>query len=345
MNSFNNNSAKISIVTPSFNQGQYLDECIDSILSQNYPNLEYVIMDGGSSDNSVDIIKKYEKYLAYWQSRPDDGQYAAINDGFKKTSGEVMAWLNSDDKYHRDSLFKVSYLFSRHTDVEWVIGRPTCWGKDGEITNIASLLPTYSRQAILEGRYNQPFIQQESTFWKRSLWNRAGGCLRTDLEFAGDLELWLRFFRHAVLYSVDTLIGGYRIHGNQKAQLFMDRYCSEADLIISDELDFQGGANLADSTDSPAPLALDRHTYNQFLQCVLGNRSEVSPLLMSASEDALSCLLAMVNGLQTDSRLNSVQSSALLYEAEALRSSLSWRITKPLRWMGDKVRGIAGSKW
>jgi glycosyltransferase involved in cell wall biosynthesis len=99
---------KISIVTPSFNQGEFLEECIDSVLSQNYPNLEYIIMDGGSTDISILIIKKYEKYLTYWQSQPDGGHYAALNQGFNKTTGEIMAWLNSDDKYHPNAFFKVA---------------------------------------------------------------------------------------------------------------------------------------------------------------------------------------------------------------------------------------------
>lgn len=88
---------KISIVTPSFNQGEYLEETIDSVLSQKYPNLEYIIMDGGSKDNSVDIIKKYEKYLTYWESKPDRGQSHAINKGLKKCNGEIFNWLCSDD--------------------------------------------------------------------------------------------------------------------------------------------------------------------------------------------------------------------------------------------------------
>src|SRR5215469_5586779 len=90
---------KISIVTPSFNQAEFLEETIRSVLDQNYPNLEYVVVDGGSTDGSVDIIKKYAHRLAWWVSEPDDGQYAAINKGFKHSSGEIMAWINSDDKY------------------------------------------------------------------------------------------------------------------------------------------------------------------------------------------------------------------------------------------------------
>lgn len=228
---------RISIVTPSYNQGIYLEECIDSVLSQNYPNLEYVIMDGGSTDNSVGIIRKYEKYLAYWQSKPDGGQYDAINEGFKKTTGEIMAWLNSDDKYHHHALFKVAYIFTRCKTVEWMTGRYTKWDKDGDVSWIhLENLPVFSRERYLKRDYKEPFIQQESTFWLRSLWERASGRLRTDLKFAGDLELWVRFFRFAPLQRVDMLIGGYREHGNQKAVLFRDMYIEEAKGVLDEEI-------------------------------------------------------------------------------------------------------------
>ena len=105
-------------------RGNSLRQCIDSILSQNYPNLEYVIMDGGSTDNSVNIIKKYEKHLTYWQSRPDDGQYPAINEGFKKTTGEIMTWINSDDILHPGSLETVADIFLI-AGVEWIMGGRT----------------------------------------------------------------------------------------------------------------------------------------------------------------------------------------------------------------------------
>jgi len=121
----------ISIVTPSFNQAPFLEECIDSILSQNYPNLEYIIMDGGSTDGSVEIIKKYARHLTYWQSQPDGGQYAAINEGFTKTTGEIMAWLNSDDKLHSGSLKIVGGVFKHFEGIDWLTGRPTAWDENG----------------------------------------------------------------------------------------------------------------------------------------------------------------------------------------------------------------------
>ena len=257
---------RISIVTPSFNQGEFLEECIDSILSQNYPNLEYVIMDGGSTDNSVEIIRKYEKYLAYWQSGPDGGQYAAIDEGFRRTNGEVMGWLNSDDKLHHQALFKVASLFTGHPEVEWLTGRTNIWNKDGSVQFIlCEYLPSFSREKYLNRDFMDPCIQQETTFWRRALWNRAGGGLKTDLQYAGDIELWARFFRHAPLYTVDTLLGGFRKYGNQKTALFMDRYLAEAEAVLDEELRLFKAGTHPDLLPAAAPLVIDQRKLRAFI--------------------------------------------------------------------------------
>jgi glycosyltransferase involved in cell wall biosynthesis len=227
-----------SVITPSLNQAQYLEECIDSVLSQGYPNLEYVIMDGGSTDKSVEIIKKYEKYLTYWQSQPDGGQYAAINDGFRKTAGGVMTWLNSDDKYHPNAFITVALLFQSRNDVEWITGRPNKFNENGDPKWICEYLVPYSRSNYLKKKFNDPWIQQEGTFWRRSLWESSGASLKTDLEYAGDLELWARFFRFACLYSIDALLAGYRVQPKSKISLFMDKYLKEADRILDREIQF-----------------------------------------------------------------------------------------------------------
>ena len=231
---------KISIVTPSFNQGEFLEECIQSILEQGYPNLEYIIMDGGSKDNSVEIIKKYEKYLSYWQSQPDGGQYIAINDAFKKTTGEIMAWLNSDDKYHPNAFFKVESAFTNHQEIQWLTGRATAWDRDGRLTYFEASIPKWSREYLLnltqEIRERRRFIQQESTFWKRSLWEQAGSQLNLDLELAGDFELWVRFSRYASLFPIDDFLGGFRSYEGQRSKLYIDKYMQEVELVVNQEL-------------------------------------------------------------------------------------------------------------
>lgn len=229
---------KISIVTPSFNQGQFIEECIDSILSQNYPNLEYIIMDGGSTDNSVEIIKKHEKYLTYWQSQPDQGQYDAINQGFHRATGDIMTWLNADDILHPHSLKIVDDIFSSHPAVEWITGRPNGINEQGKQTWMFKVVPLWSREKYLNRQYKNPYIQQEGTFWKKTLWERAGAYIDTGYKLAGDMELWARFFRFAQLYSVDAVLGAFRSHPGQKTATFLDEYNAEAEIIINREISY-----------------------------------------------------------------------------------------------------------
>ena len=249
---------KISIVTPSLNQGEFLEECIDSILSQNYPNLEYIIMDGGSTDNSVEIIKKYEKYLTYWQSRSDGGHYSAINLGFNKTTGEIMGWLNSDDKYHPDAFLKVVAAFQKNQEIEWIMGRPTQWNKNGKLEYISQNLPPWSRAGLLNKdweKYHQ-WIQQESTFWQRSLWEKIGSKLSTEFQFAGDFELWMRCSRYAQLFVIDTLIGGFRYYQNQRSQKFKNKYLEEVEKILVRELNLIGKGEFTNSQPAPKPVQI-----------------------------------------------------------------------------------------
>ena len=132
---------RITCVTPSLNQGQFLEECIRSILGQGYPNLEYIVMDGGSRDGSVEIIRRYEASLAHWESRPDGGQYAAITAGFRRASGDILCWLNSDDKLPPRAFWKVAYVFTRWPEVEWITGRATMWGHDGGLVRTPRCTP------------------------------------------------------------------------------------------------------------------------------------------------------------------------------------------------------------
>lgn len=227
---------RLAIVTPSYNQAEYLEECIDSVLSQGYPNLEYVVMDGGSTDGSVEIIKRYEAHLTYWQSCPDGGQYAAINAGFARTTGDIMAWLNSDDRYHPNAFLKIATVFSEYKETDWVTGFRSIWGKDGKILMLERGITNFSRRKYLTGGFGKPCIQQESTFWRRSLWEKAGGFLNTACTLAADAELWLRFFRHAELYRLKALIGGFRLYGEQRSLVDNERYVFEIEHEISKEL-------------------------------------------------------------------------------------------------------------
>lgn len=268
---------KISIVTPSYNQSEFIEECIDSVLSQGYPHLEYVIMDGGSTDGSVEIIKKYEKYLTYWQSQSDGGQYAAIDQGFTKTSGEIMAWINSDDKYHTDAFFKVAALFNKHKQVEWLMGRPTGWNRAGRLDDIVSKVPQWSREYILSKQWlaDNLWIQQESTFWKRTLWEKAGGKLREDFKIAGDFELWLRFFRHAQLFFVDTFLGGFRSYDSNRSKVLWEKYLHEIGQAINEELNLIKKGQYTTSLPAPPEILLQDEEVWTLKQQPSKNNAEV----------------------------------------------------------------------
>ena len=203
---------RISVVTPSFNQGEFLEATLRSVITQGYPELEYVVIDGGSTDDSVSIIKRHEADLAYWVSEPDEGHAHALNKGFAKTTGEIMCWINSSDMYYPWTLQTVAEIFSHLPQVDWIMGVPSQFDVGGRPRVVASTSGV-NIYDILAGDYRE--IQQESVFWRRSLWERAGGQLDQSLKCAADFELWLRFFRLAPLYNVTTLLAGFRCHDDR----------------------------------------------------------------------------------------------------------------------------------
>jgi glycosyltransferase involved in cell wall biosynthesis len=232
-------SLKISIVTPSYNQGGFLHETIDSVLSQQDPNLEYVIIDGGSTDGSVDLIKQHARSLTYWVSEPDQGHYDAINKGFSHTTGDIMAWINSDDKYLPGAFSVVRDIFTQFPDIQWLSTvQALGWNANGQATSI-NFSGGFNRTSFFKGgnlptkgSFQRRFIQQESTFWRRSLWEQAGGRLDSTLQLAADFELWARFYQHSELYGVLAPLGGFRSHGNQRSVLHAEQYLSEAEMVL-----------------------------------------------------------------------------------------------------------------
>lgn len=198
---------KITIVTPSYNQGRFLERTILSVLNQNYPNLEYIIIDGGSEDNSVDIIKKHENYLHYWVSEPDKGQSDAINKGFLLSSGEILAWINSDDTYLPGAFQTVANLFnSKKADM--IYGRCYLVDEHDYAFSEAKVTPFNFTDYML-GFFTIP---QPSAFWRREIFFNAG-MLNVSNYTCMDYELWLKFaMQGARITYYDAPLANFRLH-------------------------------------------------------------------------------------------------------------------------------------
>ena len=183
---------KISIITPSYNQGQFFEETIQSVLGQNYPNLEYIIIDGGSTDNSIEIIQKYEKYLAYWESTKDRGQSHAINKGLSKATGEILAWLNSDDKYEAGTFNFIANYFYQNKDVDLLYGDVNIINKEGEI--IKKKHEVDFDKAVGCSIGFGLIIPQQSSFWRRKIYDTLGG-VKEDFYYNMDGEYSLGYLK------------------------------------------------------------------------------------------------------------------------------------------------------
>ena len=211
-------SLKISVITPSFNQGKFIEQTIQSVLSQNYPNLEYIVMDGGSTDNTVEILKKYEDKIK-WFSEKDNGQSDAINKGLKMATGDVVAWLNSDDYYLAGTLKKVADCFETNPDTMWVTGDYKIVDEQGRpiqsfvrgYKNFLRALPF--RNTLFVANY----INQPSTFWKRSLHSELG-YINDKYHLCMDYDFWLRVYKRYPLHTISSAFSAFRIHSTSKGK-------------------------------------------------------------------------------------------------------------------------------
>ncbi|HTW96831.1 MAG TPA: glycosyltransferase [Candidatus Methylomirabilis sp.] len=200
------NYPKISLVTACYNHRQYIAETIESILSQNYPNLQYVVIDDGSTDGSWEVIQKYQDRLYHCERLEGrrDNPTTALNRGFAKTDGEIMGWLNSDDLLLPKSLFVIAEIFSQLPGVDWLTGMATTINSESKLVN-----SQFKPKSIYDYlSLNWKTIQQESTFWRRELWQKAGAKLNDTWAF--DAELWTRFFLLAEHYNVNAPLGAFR---------------------------------------------------------------------------------------------------------------------------------------
>jgi len=205
---------RISVVTPSLNQGRFLGAACESVLSQKYPALEYIVRDGKSTDESHSVLRLFENRITAVRIAEDGGQAQALNLGFAESTGEIMAWLNADDILLPGSLDYVAAFFSRRPDVDLIYSHRILIDESGREIG-RWILPPFDDDMLRWADY----VPQETMFWRRSLWEKSGGALDEKFAYALDWELLLRFMRHgARIHRVPRFLGGFRVHALQKTQ-------------------------------------------------------------------------------------------------------------------------------
>lgn len=209
---------RVSIVTPSFNQARYLETTIQSVLSQDYPNIEYILMDGGSTDGSVEIIKRFADRLTYWVSEPDRGQTDAINKGFARATGEILAWLNSDDVYRPNAISEAVDFMQTYPDIGLVYGDADYIDENGEVIGWFPATETNYKRL----RRGYVHIPQQSAFFRSSIW-RMVGPLDPSFYFAMDYDLWVRIASISPIRYHPRKWAAFRLHGDAKSLASADR--------------------------------------------------------------------------------------------------------------------------
>jgi len=208
---------RISIITPSYNQAGFIDKTIQSVINQDYPNFEYIIVDGGSTDETLSILKKYGNKIR-WISEKDNGQSDAINKGLKMATGKIVAYLNSDDTYNANTLKKVAIFFKNNPEKKWVYGK--CKIIDKESNEIRKPITWYKNWLLKKYSYpkliSENFISQPATFWKRELHKEFGYFDRNE-KFCMDYEFWLRIGKKYPAGVINSYLANFRYHSGSKS--------------------------------------------------------------------------------------------------------------------------------
>lgn len=222
---------RITIVTPSLNQAQFLEETIRSVLLQGYPNLEYIVVDGGSSDGSIETIRKYAKWLAHWESEKDRGQSHAINKGFARATGEILAWLNSDDFLLPGALAAVATAFRTHGEAGLVYGGCQKVDEAGHPVATAVAARDFDLGSLLLGN----FIAQPSAFFRRTTFEKSGP-LDEELHMIMDYDLWIRIASAFPVIALPQVLSAFRTHSEQKTFTASMRWADEMIRVYRDRI-------------------------------------------------------------------------------------------------------------
>jgi glycosyltransferase involved in cell wall biosynthesis len=219
---------KISIITPSFNQGQFIEETILSIINQDYPNLEYIIYDGGSTDNTVEIIKKYSDKIAFWVSEKDAGQTNAINKGFRKATGSILNWINSDDQLLPGTLQTIARYFNENPEAIMVHGRIEYFGETQQYFS-----RNISRKNLLTRYVSHICMPQPACFFRKQLLDQQG-LLDEKLHFSMDTDLYVRAGLHYNIVQVENVLARFRLHAASKSvSNFNKNFLSDNAIVFS----------------------------------------------------------------------------------------------------------------
>ena len=228
-----NKPLKISVVTVCYNMEKSIEDTILSIINQKYPNLEYIIIDGGSTDDTIKIIEKYREYISVFLSEPDHGMYDALRKGFNKATGDIMAWINADDEYLPWTFKYVNEIFTQFSYVSWIGGIPMFMDENRVVTDIFPCPGSKTQREIANGRYQSKmygFLQQEGMFWKRTLYEKAGG-LDVNYRYAGDFDLWCKFAKYEELYQTSIPLGVFMRRADSLSIGENDKYDNEVQQI------------------------------------------------------------------------------------------------------------------
>lgn len=323
---------RISIVTPSYNQGKFLEKTILSVLEQDYPNLEYIIIDGGSTDESVEIIKKYADRLTYWVSEPDRGQSHALNKGFALATGEIIAWINSDDYYEPEVFEKISACFLSNPEINILMGDCNLVNEEGDVFE---KVINYERGIRELKRYwvEYSIPTQPAIFFRRGLLEKFG-FLDETLHYSMDFDLWLRFARENTLFHVDLILANYRFHPQAKGgDQDWSKFLPECKKVYN---------KYPDDNITTEIMSVERNLFeqNHKLEKRILNLDNTLQILLDRADKQLTARQYEIDALkQQNSEMqnyiealhNSIET--LHNSIEALHNSFSWRLTAPLRRM------------